>query len=401
MAADAPILRSRVRLAPETLSGFAGHEVATRGRSVAGALVVLLAGFALVVVGMRINDARYVATYYSVLGVLAATWSRIAPHVAFLVRAVRRERVLMRVGIVGCAAMFPLFTNDAYQLHMLALAGLFALMAIGLNVTTGFAGLAEFGYVVYYAIGAYTSALLNVKLGLNFWFCLPVAGLVTAAMSMAVAFPAVRVTGHYLALVTLGFAFIVLQLITNLQWLTGGPSGVGGIRPPSMFGHGFDAPIDVGWVHLPYQGNFYYLVLALLCAAVYVCSRLLNSRWGRAWNAMRTDEVAAQANGLNLMQLKLLAFGTGASFGGLAGSVYAHMIGFIDPTTFRFMDSIFLLAIVSIGNWRIGGVVAAGLLFTILPEKLRAFDDWRLLIFGGLLLLIMITRGRRMPGNTH
>lgn len=380
-----------------------GSAVSAAGRlkSIGISLVTLAIGFALVVSGMRISGGGYVAAYYVAIGVVAASWSVIEPRISFVTRAVRSERSLMLAGVVVCAGLFPLFANDAYQLHVMALAGLFALMAVGLNVTTGFAGLAEFGYVVYYAIGAYASALLNVKFGVDFWLCLPIAGLVTAAMSMAVALPAVRVTGHYLALVTLGFAFIVIQLITNLQWLTGGTAGLAGMKAPSILGHGFHSPIDFAGIKLPYQANFYYLVLGLLVVAVYLCSRLHRSRWGRAWGAMRTDEVAAQATGLNLVQLKLMAFGTGASLGGLAGAVYAHMVGFIDPSTFRFMDSVFLLAIVAIGNWRIGGVIAAAVLFTVLPEKLRAFGDWRLLIFGTLLLVVMLTRGRRMLGASH
>ncbi len=364
--------------------------------SVGVTLAVLLLGFALITVGMRLSNAAYVSGYYLGVGVLAACWGRIAPRLAFVTGCLRRERVVLLAGAAIGAVAFPMLTSDPYQLHVLALAGLFALMAVGLNVTTGFAGLAEFGYVAYYAIGAYVSALLNVRLGLDFWICLPLAGLATAALSMAVAFPAVRVRGHYLALVTLGFAFIVIQLVTNLQGLTGGTQGVSGIAPPSLFGHSFQSPIVLGPLTLPFDANFYYLVLVMLVGAVFACGRLSAGRWGRAWGAMRMDEVAAQASGLNLMQLKLLAFGTGAGLGGLAGSVYAHMVSFIDPTTFRVMDSIFLLAIVAIGNWRIGGVIVAALAFTVLPEKLRAFDEWRLLIFGGLLLLVMLTRGRRM-----
>lgn len=360
------------------------------------AAAVLVAGFALATAVVRLTDTWQLLAVLGLgtaLAVAAPRW--LARHPA-IGAALARERPFLAVGGLMCAALYPLLATDPYQVHMVTVGGLFALMAVGLNVNTGYAGLADFGYIAYYAIGAYTAALLNVRLGWDFWICLPAAGLAAALLSLVAAVPAVRVKGHYLALVTLGYSYIVIQLITNLGGLTGGTQGVAGIAPPSLFGHDFQQPLQAFGLSLPYQANFYYLVLLLLTLAVVACARLARSRWGRCWSAMRGDEVAARAAGLPLTRLKLMAFATGASLGGLAGAVYAPMVGFIDPSTFRHFDSIFLLAIVAIGNWRLGGVILAALLFTVLPEKLRSFDEWRLLIFGGVLLLVMLLRGRRM-----
>ena len=193
----------------------------------------------------------------------------------------------------------------------------------------------------------------------------------------------------------------MIQMITNLEGLTGGTQGLSGIRAPSLFGHGFRTPLEIGSVTLPYQANYYFLVLLCVTGAAILCARLGRSRWGRAWTAMSGDEVAAESSGLNLVKLKLLAFGTGAGLGGVAGSLYAHMIGYIDPSSFRIIESIFLLAIVVLGNFRIGGVIVAAMLFTVFPEKMRAFDDWRLLIFGMALLVIMLVRGRRLASKSY
>lgn len=361
---------------------------------IAGAIV--MAAFVLSTAAMRLTQTWQVLAVFGLGAVLGFGGAALAKRIPLIGLSLARERQFLLVGTLFCAALYPWYATDPYQVHMVAVAGIFALMAIGLNVTTGYAGLADFGYIVYYAIGAYTSALLNVKYGWSFWLTLPAAGVVAALLSIPASIPAIRVRGHYLALVTLGYSYIVIQLITNLQSITGGTQGVSGIAPPSLFGHSFQTPITAFGQTLPYQANFYYLVLILLTVAVIACARLSASRWGRTWAAMRNDEVAANSSGLRLPKLKLMAFATGAFLGGVAGAVYAHMVGFIDPSTFRHIDSIFLLAIVAIGNWRIGGVIASALLFTILPEKLRAFEDWRLLIFGGILLIVMLVRGRSM-----
>lgn len=368
----------------------------SRSTSLGIAALVLTVGFTLGTAAVRLTQTWALLGVFLLAALLGIGGIALAKRWPVLSQSLARERQFLLVGTLLCAALYPWFATDPYQVHVVAVGGIFALMAIGLNVTTGYAGLADFGYIVYYAIGAYTSALLSVKLGWNFWFALPAAGLVAAVLSIPASIPAIRVRGHYLALVTLGYSYIVIQLITNMQGLTGGTQGISGIAPPSILGHSFQSPIMAFGKTLPYQANFYYLVLVLLACAVVACGRLSTSRWGRTWAAMRLDEVAADSSGLRLPKLKLIAFATGASLGGIAGAVYAHLVGFIDPSTFRHIDSIFLLAIVAIGNWRIGGVIASALLFTILPEKLRAFEDWRLLIFGSVLLVIMLVRGRQM-----
>jgi branched-chain amino acid transport system permease protein len=386
---------------PSSIAVAASFDTPSRFISIAFAVATLLIAYAIVIYGLRLTDTAIFIGYVVGLAVLCLGWHFLSSRIAPLRNALERERSLLIVGCILCAAGYPLFADNPYQVHVMAMGGVFALMALGLNVNIGYAGLADFGFIAYYAIGAYASALFSTKMGFSFWLCVPLAGLVAAVLSLAVSFPALRVKGHYLALVTLGFAFIVIQLITNLEFLTGGTQGIAGISAPSLFGHSFRSPLKMGSVTLPYQANFYYLVLVCLVLGALVCARLGRSRWGRAWAAMRSDEVAAEASGLSLTKLKLLAFGTGAGFGGIAGSLYAHMIGYLDPSSFRFIESVFLLAVVVLGNFRIAGVIVAALVFTVLPEKLRAFEDWRLLIFGSALLVVMLIRGRRMISTSH
>lgn len=375
--------------------------VESRLLSILLTLAVLLGGYALLILGLHLSEPAMVAGYLVGIGILSFCWVKYGKNLGILQESLVRERSLLIAGIVLLALTYPFLADNPYQVHVMAMGGILALMALGLNINIGYAGLADFGYIAYYAIGAYASALFSIRFGINFWLCLPLAGMVAGVLSLLVSFPALRVKGHYLALVTLGFAFVVIQLITNLEGLTGGTQGLSGIVPPSLFGHSFRTPLQIGSITLPYQANFYFLVLFFVTGAAILCNQLSRSRWGRAWTAMHADDVAAESSGLNLVKLKLLAFGTGASLGGVAGSLYAHMIGYIDPSSFRFIESVFLLAIVVLGNFRIAGVILAAMLFTIFPEKMRAYDDWRLLIFGLALLTIMLVRGRRMASKSY
>lgn len=355
-----------------------------------------IAVLVLVLIGIHIQQPGQMLAYLGGVAVAGAGIAWIGRQRWPLVAAIGRQNGIFAGVALAGAILVPFVLPDQYQVHVLAMAGIFALMALGLTITIGYAGLADFGYVAYYAIGAYTSALLNVRYGLPFWVCLPISGVVAGLLSLLVALPAIRVSGHYLALVTLGFSLIVIQLVNNLTWLTGGTEGISGIETPVLFGWDFASPIDLGFVTLPGEASYYGLVLAVLVLAFVVLSRVTASRWGRMWRAMRLDEVAAEAAGLDLTRLKLLGFVTGSCLGGVAGSLYAHLVGYIDPTSFRTMDSILLLAVVAIGNWRLPGVLAAALIFAVLPEKLRAFEEYRPLLFAVALLVIMILRGRRM-----
>lgn len=285
---------------------------ASRPVSLAIAGSFLLAAFALSTAAVRLSQTWQVLVVFALGACLAFGGAALAKRWPLIGLCLARERQFLMVGSLFCAALYPWYATDPYQVHVVAVAGIFALMAIGLNVTTGYAGLADFGYIVYYAIGAYTSALLNAKYGWSFWLTLPAAALMAAILSIPASIPAIRVRGHYLALVTLGYSYIVIQLITNMQSVTGGTQGISGIEPPSLFGHSFQAPITAFGYTLPYQANFYYLVLILLTLAVIACAQLSASRWGRTWAAMRNDEVAANSSGLRLPKLKLMAFATGA-----------------------------------------------------------------------------------------
>jgi branched-chain amino acid transport system permease protein len=283
-----------------------------------------------------------------------------------------------------------------------ALAGIFVIMALGLNITLGFAGLLDVGFAVYFAAGAYTSAQLAVHFGTSFWIGLPLAGIVAAFFGFIVAWPALRVHGHYLAMVTLGYGMIMNLLHRNLKFLTNGTDGIINIPPPAIGDFDFLQPITIGGFELPFQANFYYLTLVLIAFTIYVSIRLRDSKLGRSWEAIREDEVAAKCFGVNLTHMKVIAFSTGAFFGGLGGAVFAHMIGFIHPDNFVLLVSITILAMVIIGGMgNIFGVILGAVLLIMIPERLREFEDLRMLLFGLALCLIMIYRPQGLFPNAR
>lgn len=350
--------------------------------------------FAIFLIGMSIESVFLVMGYILVVtaGIYGAGRMPAVQHKARAVVAKDRPFAFAVVG--GLALLYPvILSGDPYLIHLGALAAIFVIMALGLNITLGFAGLLDAGFAVYFAAGAYASAQLAVLYDLPFWVSMPVGGLVAAMFGFLIAWPALRVQGHYLAMVTLGYGMIMNILHRNLKFLTNGTDGVLNIPPPSIFGHSFLSPITVFGFTLPFQANFYYLALALIAIAVFVSYRLLNSNIGRCWEAIREDEIAAKCFGVSLTRLKVLAFSTGAFFGGIGGAVFAHMIGFIHPDNFMLLTSITILAMVLIGGMgNIWGVILGAVLLVIIPERLRDFENLRMLLFGASMALIMIYR---------
>ncbi|MBI4595889.1 MAG: ABC transporter ATP-binding protein [Candidatus Tectomicrobia bacterium] len=256
---------------------------------------------------------------------------------------------------------------------------------MGLNVVVGFAGLLDLGYVAFYAVGAYLYALLaSPKFGLHlsFWLMLPCSMAMAAVMGILLGIPVLRMRGDYLAIVTLGFGEIIRLVINNLDPLTGGPKGIWRIDPPKLFSLVFTSP----W-------HFYYLTLAGCFFSYLIADRLNNSRIGRAWIAIREDEEAAGAMGMNLIKYKLMAFAVGASFAGLGGTIFAARQGSIFPADFSLMVSINVLCLIIIGGMgSIPGVIIGSVILIGLPEVLRSAQQYRLLLFGALLVAMMIFR---------
>jgi branched-chain amino acid transport system permease protein len=295
-------------------------------------------------------------------------------------------RSVVLVAAVALAAM-PLFDFQQRSLwvRIVGYAGLYIILGLGLNVVVGFAGLLDLGYVAFYAIGAYTYALLAsgfFDIHLSFWLVLPLAAILASLAGVLLGIPVLRMRGDYLAIVTLGFGEIVRILVTNLRGLTNGSQGLIGIDSPFFFG-----------MELTTGVHFYYMIFILALIVIFVTSRLNNSRIGRAWNAMREDEDVAEMTGINTTLYKLLAFGTGAFIGGLGGVIFAAWQGSIFPDNFNLFVSINVLCLIIIGGMgSIPGVIVGSFALIALPDILRRFSDYRLLLFGLLLVVMMVAR---------
>lgn len=302
------------------------------------------------------------------------------------------------------ALAFP-FLSSKYLLTVAILGLIYVLLGLGLNIVVGLAGLLDLGYVAFYAIGAYGLALGYEYLGLGFWSMLPIAALLAAFAGALLGFPVLRMHGDYLAIVTLGFGEIIRLVLTNWLSFTGGPNGVS-VPSPTFFGLEFARRARDGGVpyheffHLDYNPNmkfiFIYVVLVLVVLLVlFIKHRLTRMPIGRAWEALREDEIACRAMGLNHVLVKLSAFMLGASTAGIAGVFFASYQGFVNPTSFTFFESALILAIVVLGGMGSTlGVVLAAFVLTVAPELLRSFAEYRVLLFGMLMVLMMIWRPR-------
>ena len=272
-----------------------------------------------------------------------------------------------------------------YHTNIMISAMLYIMLALGLNIVVGLAGQLVLGYVSFYAIGAYAYALLNQYFGWNFWFCLPLGGLIAAFFGFCLGLPVLRLRGDYLAIVTLGFGEITRLAMLNWTALTGGPRGISDIPRPSLFG--VDLDISESTIYI------YYIVLSAVFITVIVVSRLKNSRIGLALQAMREDEIASEAMGINITRLKLCAFALGSCWAGFAGVIYAAKTTFINPSSFTFMESAMILSMVVLGGMgSISGVIIAAVILILAPEYLRAFSEYRMLIFGAIMVVMMIFR---------
>jgi branched-chain amino acid transport system permease protein len=302
------------------------------------------------------------------------------------------------------ALLFP-FMATKYLLTVAILGLIYVLLGLGLNIVVGLAGLLDLGYVAFYAIGAYGLALGYQYLGLGFWAMLPLGALMAALAGALLGFPVLRMHGDYLAIVTLGFGEIIRLVLNNWVSLTGGPNGVS-VPAPTLFGLEFGRRAKEGGVPIheflgiTYSPNlkfiFIYVVLCLVVLLVlFVKHRLTRMPIGRAWEALREDEIACRSLGLNHVLVKLSAFMMGASTAGIAGVFFATYQGFVNPTSFTFFESALILAIVVLGGMGSTiGVVLAAFVLTVAPELLRSFAEYRVLLFGVLMVLMMIWRPR-------
>ena len=365
--------------------------------------VVLAVFTALLLFGLVIESSRYLMLYLAFAAALLFGWQRHKALDSWFKNLLRRNVNFAVVFLVLILLSYPfIFIHDAYLIHLAALAGIYVVIALGLNITLGLAGLLDVGFAAYFAAGAYTSAQLAVNFGVSYWVGVVAGGLVAAFFGFLVAWPALRVQGHYLAMVTLGYGLIMNILHRNLRFITNSTDGIINIPPPSIAGHEFIEPIVIWGLKLPFQANFYYLSLALIGITVVVSLRLQNSKLGRCWEAIREDEIAASCFGINLARMKIIAFSTGAFFGGVGGATFAHMIGFVHPDNFILLTSIMILAMVLIGGMgNILGVALGAVLLIVIPERMREFENIRLLLFGLAMLVIMIYRPQGLLPNVR
>lgn len=317
----------------------------------------------------------------------------------------RTPRVIQVLGwgILGIAVFMPLmYSDNRYVVDTATTVLIYIMLGWGLNVVVGLAGLLDLGYVAFYAVGAYTYALLFTHFGWTFWEALPMAGAIAATFGILLGYPILRLRGDYLAIVTLGFGEIIRVILVNWTELSNGPNGIGSIPRPTLLGLPFERNPAEGqqsfasFFGLEFSGMhriifLYYLILALALLTNVFVSRLRKLPVGRAWEALREDEIACKAMGMNVTNVKLSAFAIGAMLGGFAGVFFAARQGFISPESFTFSESATILAIVVLGGMGSQmGVVLAALVLVLLPELGRNFAEYRMLLFGTAMVLIMV-----------
>ena len=339
------------------------------------------------------DDWRVVVALLGLFGVALVAMQR-APAIEARIEAAfsERSRVATLLGVVIVLLLPFVLGKSTYALHLLIVAQLYAVLALALNFQLGSANIPNFATGASYGIGAYASALLALHWDVSFWLALPAAAVVAAVFGVVLGLPSMRTRDSYLALVTIAFGVVIHQLLNNLEF-TGGPNGLVGIPAPELFGHSFASPLVVFGYNLPAQANFYYLSALLVGTAILFAQRVHNSRVGLAWNALRADELAARCQGINATWYKILAFAVDAFLAGFAGTVYAFYVGFISPDNFTFLVSVTIMTMVIAGGMdNTLGVIVGAFLLTLLPEKLRAFSDYRILFFGVTVIAFLMIR---------
>ena len=315
---------------------------------------------------------------------------------------IENHRGVVLALLIVAAFLVPVFGSRG-AVNVATLALIYVMLGLSLNIVVGYAGLLDLGHVAFYAVGAYCYAIL-AQHGVGFWTTLPIAALLTGALGLLLGFPVLRLRGDYLAIVTLGFGEIIRILLNNLDSLTNGPKGINNIAKPGLFNIVFTRKGGAGetpfheLVGIPFsteqRGIFLYLIILGLCLlTLWVINRLLRMPIGRAWEALREDEIACRSLGVNTTGIKLSAFAIGAAFAGLAGAFYAAFQGSVTPDSFTFWESAIMLAIVVLGGMGSQtGVILAALALTIIPEIAREFSQYRMIIFGAVMVLMMIWR---------
>ncbi|OEU48048.1 MAG: branched-chain amino acid ABC transporter permease [Desulfobulbaceae bacterium S3730MH12] len=303
----------------------------------------------------------------------------------------KKQLTVLSFAILAIAIIFPHFFS-VYQTNVMTTALMYVVLGLGLNIVVGMAGLLDLGFVAFYAVGAYSYALLNYHFGLGFWVVLPIGGALAAIFGIILGFPVLRLRGDYLAIVTLGFGEIIRLILENWGEFSQGPSGISNISRPGFFGMDFSLETSIMYM--------YYIMVIGVIVTIFIVNRLQDSRLGRAWIALREDEIACQAMGIDKRKTKLAAFSLGAFWAGLIGVVFAAKTTFINPASFTFLESAIILSIVVLGGMgSIIGVILGAFILILMPEYLRALSEFRMLAFGGVMVAMMVFRPQGMIAN--
>ncbi len=304
----------------------------------------------------------------------------------------RYKKAALCWGLVFILSLPFMLHKNPYLIHVLFIAGLYCSLAVGLDFQVGATGLVSFATAANYGIGAYTGALLAVNYGWSFWAVLPLSGIAACLFGFLLGLPTMKTKTYHLSLVTIAAALVVYLLLNNLTW-TGGPNGISGIPYPTIGGFSLGSSVHLFGMELPFQANFYYLILVLLFIEFIFARRLYNSKTGLAWNAIREDEIAAECQGIDVTGCKIRAFYTNAFFDGLTGAIYAFSVSFISPEDFAFMLSIIVITMVIVGGMgNTAGVIFGALIMALIPEKFQVMQSYRLLVFAIVILVMLLVR---------
>lgn len=300
----------------------------------------------------------------------------------------QRKNFKIWLPILGILAIFPLLVRDEYILNTAVVAGIYIILASSLNITNGYTGLFSFGHAAFYAIGAYSAAILATRAGFPFLLTLPLAGLISAIFGAAIALPTLRLKGIFLALVTIGFQQITYLVIMNWIWLTRGPMGIPGIPPASFLG-----------MELKSNLQYYYLILFLDIVVIFLISRIVDSRVGRTLVAIREDELAAQSVSVNPFTAKVLSFVLATFFAGIAGAFFAHHARFVSADSFKLEETFLILTMLIVGGMgSILGPVIGAIFLVVLPEVFRFLAEFRGVVYGLIMIGTILFRPEGIAG---
>jgi len=305
----------------------------------------------------------------------------------------RFPKILTLGGLLAVAAVFPMFA-DNYMIDVGITCLIYVCLGLGLNIVVGLCGLLDLGYIAFYAVGAYTYSILNLTFGLSFWAALPLGVVLGMIVGCIIGYPTLKMRGDYLAIVTLGFGEIVRLVLNNWDSLTAGPNGLFGMKRPALYYPSF-ADDGFAWAtyYLKSLPALYYFILFIAIMTIIGVRRLDNSRIGRAWIAIREDEVAAELSGVPTTWIKLLAYALGAAFASVAGAFFAAKLSYTNPNFFLFMESCIVLSIVVLGGvGSIPGIIIAAFVLIAAPEVFRGLENYRMLAFGGIMTTMMILK---------